>query len=106
MMISSRSNSKIKHLRLLQQRKYRRQTGNFVLEGSELLEEASQAGYKLLCLFRCEGVSSPQLQALALEDYELKTELMTHVSALKSPYPCIISFALKSLKIGLQKNFK
>lgn len=85
MIISSRTNLKLKHLRHLQQKKYRRQTGHFVLEGLELLQETQRSGYQILQLFRRVGFLCPALQAVAAEDYELNSDLITYVSALKSP---------------------
>lgn len=85
MVLSSRSNTKIKHLRRLQQRKYRRESHSFLLEGSGLLWEAHLAGYEILQLFRAPEAIFPELQAVALEDYELDSELLAYVSSLKSP---------------------
>ena len=85
MIISSRSNLKIKHLRHLQQKKYRRQTGTFVLEGLDLLQEAIKSGYQILQLFRREGRVCTELQEQAREDYELSADLLAYVSTLKSP---------------------
>lgn len=82
MLISSRANPKIKHLRALQQRKARLEHKEFVVEGAQLVSEALRAGFEIQQLFRLEQASLPA--GLKTEHYQLTPELMEYASSLQS----------------------
>lgn len=88
MLLSSRSNIKIKQLRALQQRKARLQEGKFLVEGLGLIHEACKAGFELLQLFE---QSAGDLAAP--EQFVLSPELMAYASSLSSPPDAIGVFA-------------
>ena len=91
--LSSRSNTKIKHLRALQQRKQRQQAGIFAVEGSGLIREALAAGFELHQLFSL----TEAVPAAAPEQYLLSPELMAYVSSMASPPDAIGLFALRQV---------
>lgn len=92
MLLSSRSNIKIKQLRALEQRKARQKEGKFVVEGSALIAEARRAGFQLEQLFSLDdaGLAAP-------ESYLLTPELMAYVSTMPSPPDAIGIFAARAV---------
>ena len=52
--ITSTANTKIKETAKLQQKKYRNQTGLFLLEGAKPIEEAQVSGVKIQCVYTTE----------------------------------------------------
>lgn len=93
MLLSSRSNTKIKHLRALQQRKSRIASGTFVIEGLGLMREALAAGFVLEQVYGLEHIALPP----APESYSLTAELMDYVSSLPSPPDAIGVFAMREV---------
>lgn len=97
MLITSRSNTKIKHLRALGQRKARLASGEFVLAGLGLLQEAQAAGYALRQLFCLPDLSeTPTVSSLqAAEHYTLPEELMVYAAQQPSAPKALGVLALK-----------
>ncbi len=93
MLLSSRSNPRIKQLRALQQRKTRQKFQQFIVEGSGLIQDALQAGFKLLAIY---GLESTSLQN-APETFYLSPELMSYVSSLESASEMLGVFAYTEL---------
>jgi RNA methyltransferase, TrmH family len=93
MLLSSRSNPRIKHLRALQQRKTRQKFQQFTVEGSGLIQDALQAGFKLLSIYGLEFTSLPN----APETFYLSPELISYVSSLESASEMFGIFACKEL---------
>lgn len=91
MLLSSRSNPKIKHLRALQQRKTRQKFKQFIVEGSGLIQDALHAGFKLLSIY---GTDSTILFD-ASETFYLSPELMSYVSSLESASDVLGVFEFK-----------
>ena len=89
MMLSSRSNTNIKHLRSLEQRKARIAQQVFAVEGLGLIREALSAGFVLRQIYALEGLEVPP----APETFWLSPELMAYVSTLPSPPQAIGVFA-------------
>ncbi|MGV3525607.1 MAG: TrmH family RNA methyltransferase [Candidatus Sericytochromatia bacterium] len=85
MLLSSRSNTRIKHIRHLQQRKARQQHRQFVIEGAGLIAEALSAGWVLRCVLQRENQADAELAAAAEESFEVTAELMDFASSLSSP---------------------
>lgn len=103
MLITSRTNTKIKHLRALMQRKARLASGEFVLAGSGLLQEAQAAGYVLRQLFCLPGELPSQLQAI--ETYILPPELMAYAAQLPSAPTALGVLGLKQPLPQRQAHF-
>ncbi|MBF2054663.1 MAG: RNA methyltransferase [Candidatus Sericytochromatia bacterium] len=97
MLITSRSNTKIKHLRALGQRKARLASGEFVLAGLGLLQEAQAAGYRLHQLFCLPDIAdTPAARSLqAAEYYTLPEELMSYAAQQPSAPKALGVLALK-----------
>lgn len=85
MLIHSRSNPKIKHIRQLAQRKYRQKTAQYVVEGATLIAEALAQGWSLDSVLGTEaGLATLSLPA-GVPQYTLPEELMSYISQLTSP---------------------
>ncbi len=97
MLIHSRSNPKIKHLRQLAQRKYRQKNGAFVIEGRVLIEEALSNGWQAEQIFVREGMmlSEAALDHFAL--YELPAELMQYASQMSSAPDALAVFRMQDI---------
>lgn len=76
------TNNEIKHVRLLHQKKYRQQFGQFLVEGQKLVNELLQSDFKIdrVFLSRQESVS-----ALPVEPVRTSAEQMRKMSTLKTP---------------------
>lgn len=68
------SNSEIKKIRSLQQKKFRDETGLFVVEGEKMVEEALSSSFKVEKVYRRE---------------EIGEEAMKRISSLASPSPVL-----------------
>lgn len=97
MLLSSRSNIRIKHIRHLQQRKARQQHRQFVVEGAGLIAEAVAAGWVLRCLLQHENQSDAGLAAAAAESFEVNAELMGFASSLSSPPDALGVFDMREV---------
>jgi len=104
MLIHSRSNNKIKHLRGLAQSKQRQAAQEFVLEGPQLLGEALQAGYELRQLFCLTDHERPSWAKQAKECFELPTDLMAYASSLKSAPSAIGILGLRQPQANLHRR--
>lgn len=69
--ITSTANTKIKETAKLQQKKYRNQTGLFLLEGTKPIEEAQASGVKIQCVYTTEKYLSK------FSEFEEKITLVT-----------------------------
>ena len=93
MKITSSSNDKIKYLRSLYQKKYRRKNNQFVLEGVRLIEEAVQEKIGLEQVFYSEYLLRNkqgqdllnQLQDQGLTTYEIADDLLQQIADTVSP---------------------
>ena len=93
MKITSASNDKIKYLRSLYQKKYRRKYNQFVLEGVRLIEEAVQENVDLSQVFYSEYLLRneqgekllEQLQEKEVQIYEIDDGLLQQVADTVSP---------------------
>ncbi len=74
LIMSSISNSEIKRIKALQQKKFRDEEGLFVLEGEKMLEEAVKSTFKVLNVYRRD---------------EIGEETMKRISSLVSPSPVL-----------------
>ncbi len=72
--MTSISNNEIKRLKSLQQKKFRDETGLFVVEGEKMVEEAMKSGYKVREVYRRD---------------EIGEEAMKRISSLASPSPVL-----------------
>lgn len=78
---------------LLQQRKTRQKFRQFTVEGSGLVQDALQAGFRLLSIYGLESSLLPD----APETFYLNPELMSYVSSLESASDMIGVFAYQEL---------
>ena len=72
--MASISNNEIKRIKSLQQKKFRDETGLFVVEGEKMLEEALRSGYKVESVYHRD---------------EIGQEAMGRISSLNSPSPVL-----------------
>lgn len=82
--ISSKDNRKVKDLRKLHQRKHRKKTGQFLIEGEHLIEEAVKFQQTVHLIVLTEGVST----TLPVDDYEcivVSDSVMKTLSQLDTP---------------------
>ena len=72
--MASVSNNEIKKIRSLQQKKFRDESGLFVVEGEKMVEEAVRSDFEVLSIYRRE---------------EIGHETMSRISSLSSPSPVL-----------------
>lgn len=72
--MASISNNEIKKVKSLQQKKFRDETGLFIVEGEKMVEEAQQSPYKVEQVYRRD---------------EIGEEAMKRITALASPSPVL-----------------
>ena len=68
------SNNEIKRVKSLQQKKFRDESGLFVVEGEKMVDEAVRSGFKVESVYRKEDIGE---------------EAMKRISALSSPSPAL-----------------
>ncbi len=68
------SANKIKELRKLQQKKYRTESGLFIVEGQKMVEEAQKSNFKIVETYRIE---------------EIGANAMSRISSLSTPSPIL-----------------
>ncbi len=72
--MGSISNNEIKRVKALQQKKFRDESGLFVVEGEKMVEEALASGFGVMDIYRRD---------------EIGTEAMKRISSLTSPSPAL-----------------
>lgn len=72
--MASISNNELKKIKSLQQKKFRDETGLFIVEGEKMVDEALKSGFRIEKVFRKE---------------EIGDEVMSRISALSSPSPSL-----------------
>ena len=86
MLYTSLNNPKIKDLKKLKQKKYRDQTGLFLVEGEHLVEEARKAGY-LEEVLLIEGAHyETDAYGVNVPTSYVSLEIMRELSSLDTPY--------------------
>ncbi len=112
--ITSTSNTKIKETAKLQQKKYRNETGLFLLEGSKPIEEALCSGLKIKCLYTTEkhlskfsglNVKITLVTPSVLEKIST-TDSMPEAVAVAQQLHCNINDIKKSKRLVLIENIK
>ncbi len=103
MLINSRSNTRIKHLKRLQQRKHRQKFEQCIVEGSRLVAEASKAGFILKEIFIREDLKSELRFSDQAETFEVSATLLASISQLQSPPDCIGVFDLQTVRADPQR---
>lgn len=85
--LTSIHNQHVKNWKKLQTKKYRRQTGTYLLDGWHLVNEAIQAGIHVIQLVGTEEqlAAHPDLQSVADEVYEVTEEVMQHITDTVTP---------------------
>ncbi len=78
--------SEIKHIRSLSQKKFRDESGMFVVEGEKMVREAIDAGFEPVSIYRRE---------------EIGQEQMERISALDSPSPVLAVLKMAPRKIDV-----
>lgn len=72
--MASISNNELKKIKSLQQKKFRDETGLFIVEGEKMVDEALKSGFRIEKVFRKEDIGD---------------EVMSRISALSSPSPSL-----------------
>lgn len=85
--LTSIRNQHVKNWKKLQTKKYRRQSGTYLLDGWHLFNEALQAGSHVMQLIGTEEqlANHPELQNDADEVYEVTEEVMQHITDTVTP---------------------
>lgn len=85
--LTSIHNQHVKNWKKLQTKKYRRQTGTYLLDGWHLVSEAAQSGNQILQLIGTDEqlTAHPDLQSLTDEVYEVTEEVMQHITDTVTP---------------------
>ena len=94
MKITSVNNDLVKETAKLQQRKYRDESGLFLLEGDKCIEEAIESGIKIEHLFVLEGYDAFE----GIEKIETTEAVLSKISTTSS--------APKAVAVGVQKEQK
>ena len=77
MLITSKDNETIKHVKKLKEKKYREQYGEYVIEGINLIKEAIQENMNIKNIFICDGCMNTE---------ELEKELVYNIASLNCIY--------------------
>ncbi|MFC3418345.1 TrmH family RNA methyltransferase [Salinicoccus hispanicus] len=83
--ITSKDNPRIKEMKKLQSKKYRRKLDQFLIEGEHLIEEAIAHGQKIHTLVFLEGYDHGKYDDLGLETFVVNDSVMKTLSSLETP---------------------
>lgn len=100
MKITSVNNDLVKETAKLLQRKYRDESGLFLLEGEKCIEEAIKFGIKIKHLFVIEGYS----EFLGIDKIETTEAVLSKISSTVSAPKCVA--VAEQVKRNWDKNFK
>jgi TrmH family RNA methyltransferase len=99
----SLSKNQIKYLSALHQKKFRDETGHFIVEGEKIaVELLSQQKYKILSLYALENwieSNKIQLSNLKIQFHSCSEKDMERISTLKTPSPVL--FVLNKIDLSL-----
>jgi RNA methyltransferase, TrmH family len=101
--ITSVNNEIIKETTRLQQKKYRNQTGLFLIEGSKAINEAVSSNIDIIKIFVQKGFELP-LNWKNFDIYEITEPVMKKISTTETP-PEVIAIA-KQKKYSMEDLFK
>lgn len=91
MEITSRSNSKIKYIRSLHQKKRRDQHSEFLIEGHKPVQEALKAGVNCTLVFCTDPHTLPFALPPQAQIYTVDSDLMAYMSTLGSPPDVLVA---------------
>ncbi|MCD8147439.1 MAG: RNA methyltransferase [Clostridiales bacterium] len=95
--ITSRANPLLGHIKkLLKDRNYRRETGEFVCDGVKLLDEALRWGAEITALICSEGLELPALPETG-RLVQIPVGMMSSISPMKAPQGVLFICKLPSL---------
>lgn len=94
--ITSVNNNLVKETTKLQQKKFRNQTGKFILEGFKSIKEAFDAGIKLETIF---------VEQNHIKDYEFAKEILIETNDAVLKKLCTTESAPSAIAIGFQKQY-
>ncbi len=77
MVITSKDNDTIKHVKKLKEKKYREQFGEYVIEGINLIKEAIQENVEIKNIFICDGCTNIK---------EIEKEILYNIASLNCFY--------------------
>ena len=100
--ITSTSNDKVKETAKLLQKKFREETGFFIVEGEKAIEGLCKANYQILKIFIKDGCESKFSDISAGEKYIVNDAVMSKISSTKTPGEIIAVAKQKRYDI---KNF-
>ena len=78
MVITSKDNDIVKHIRKLREKKFRDETGEFVIEGVKMIEEAVRENAKIKMVVICEEANQGPIQKDVL--YKIAKEKVVYVN--------------------------
>ena len=108
--ISSASNSKIKFVTSLQQKKFRDREKLFICEGIRLCETAIESNFEIESAFFTENLESRGLKILESIDsrkcFEVSESIFTKISETQSPQGILLVVRMKDQNFDLEKIFQ
>jgi len=97
--ITSRTNPLMTHIRkLASSRSYRRETGEYIGDGTKLLEEAVKWGVPLTAVVFTEGVEIPRLPE-GIRCVEVPGDVMKSISPMEAPQGALFVAKLPEPKL-------
>ena len=100
--ITSTTNETVKETSKLQLKKYREETGLFLLEGGKAIEGAIEAGFKVISVFRDDEKEFPEIKSD--KTFIVNEAVLSKISSTKSP--CRIVAVAKQKKYDLNDFLK
>ena len=95
--ITSVNNNLVKETTKLQQKKFRNQTGKFILEGFKAIKEAFDAGIQLENIF---------VEQNHIKDYEFAKDILIETNEAVLKKLCTTESAPSAIAIGFQKQYE
>lgn len=94
------SKGEIKEIRSLAQKKFRDETGLFVVEGEKLVEEARRSGFGVLKVFRTEEIGEENMARISMLTHPSPVLAVVQKPTVTQPVPASgeLLFALDSLR--------
>ncbi|MCG1009288.1 RNA methyltransferase [Salinicoccus sp. ID82-1] len=93
--ITSKDNPRIKEMKKLQSKKYRRKLDQFLIEGAHLVEEAMTHGQKIHALVFLDGYDHAKYDDQEIETFIVNDNVMKTLSSLETPpgIMAVVSYA-------------
>lgn len=95
------SKNEIKHIRLLQQKKFREQEKLFVVEGEKMVQELLESGYSIHSIY----ATKDWLENNAVDANDVSEKELERISGLKQPNKVISVVEIKKQEIDFQNVY-